>query len=123
MWGKQAVERMRHRRQAPEPYRQGKADADADHVDESAGKQISKRVSEREGGDDVGVIDLVPAEGLLEVALDVADDSTIDVAEGGGEEEQHADPPAEAQARRALGGVIERFEFRLRHQTIPSTVR
>ena len=57
------------------------------------------RIGELKGEDDVGVVDLGPAELPLQRRLEDADDLPVDVVDGRGEEQQPADDPAEAADR------------------------
>ena len=63
-----------------------------------AGEQQADRVGELEREDDVGVVDLGPAELLLQRRLEDADDLAIDVVDRRGEEQQRADDPADVAA-------------------------
>ena len=85
---------MRHRGQAPHNERNGETLLRPEPVDHAAGKEERDRVRELEREDDVGVVDLGPAELLLEVDLENADDPTVDVVDRRREEEQRADDPA-----------------------------
>ena len=61
----------------------------------AAGEQQPDRVGELEREDDVGVVDLGPAELLLQRRLEDADDLPIDVVDRRREEQQRADDPAD----------------------------
>ncbi len=114
---------VRHRGQAPYDQGDGIALFRPQPVDHPAGEQKSDRVGELEREDDIGVVDLAPAELLLECRLQDADDLAIDVVDGRREEEQGADDPAVASNapgdRRLSGG---RRTVRHRAQTLSQIV-
>ena len=68
--------------------------ARADAIDEAAREQQADRIGELETEDDVGVVDLAPAEFLLQRRLEQADHLAIDVVDRRREEQQQADHPA-----------------------------
>ena len=111
---------VRHRGQAPHDERDGEALLRPEPVDHPAGEQKPDRVGELEREDDVGVVDLAPAELLLERGLEDADDLPVDVVDRRREEEQRADDPAVASDGPGDGrgrGVAERA-VRHRAQTL-----
>ncbi len=75
------------------------APARADPVEQRADHQQADAVAELEGGNDVAVVDLAPAEVLLDHRLEHAQDLAVDVVDGDDEEQQCADRPAVAPAR------------------------
>ena len=90
---------VRHRRNAPDNERDDEALLRPQPIDHPAGKEKGDGVRELEREDDVGVIDLGPAELLLKGRLQDADDLAIDVVDRRGKEQQRADDPAEPPDR------------------------
>ena len=84
---------VRHRRDAPHRHRDRESNARADAVDEAAREQQADRVGELEAEDDVGVVNLAPAEFLLQRRLEQADHLAIDVVDRRRQEQQQADHP------------------------------
>ena len=84
-----------HGRDAPEADGQGVADPGPEAVDEPAEDGQADGVSDLEGRDDIAVLDLAPADDLLQMGRQDAEDLTVDVVDGRGGEEQPADGPAE----------------------------
>ena len=99
---------VRHRRQAPHDERDREALLGPQPVDHPAGDQKPDRVGELEREDDVGVVDLAPAELLLQRRLEDADDLPVDVVDRRREEQQRADDPAVASDRRRRRAVRRR---------------
>ena len=87
--------RVGHGRDAPEADGQGVADPGPETVDEPAEGGEADGISDLEGGDDVAILDLAPADLLLQVRRQDAEDLPVDVIDGGGGEQQPADGPAE----------------------------
>ena len=71
----------------------------AEPIHHPAGEQEPDRVGELEREDDVGVVDLAPAELLLQRRLQDADDLPVDVVDRRRKEQQRADDPAVVAAR------------------------
>ena len=85
------------------------------------GEQQADGVGELEREHDVRVVDLGPAELLLQCRLEDADDLAIDVVDSRREEEQRADDPADVPSglrrwRRRRGGGAGRGRRRLVHE-------
>ena len=101
-------EGVRDRRQAPDQDGEGVAGFGAEPVDKAAGGEQTDAVGDLEEDDDVS--EVVIEDGLMEAVgggipaherhgvkdrLDEREDRTIHVVDGGGEEEQAADEPAD----------------------------
>jgi hypothetical protein len=84
---------MRHRRKAPDDDRDREAELRPEPIHHAARNQESDGIRELEGKDDVGVVDLGPAELVLERRLQDPDDLAIDVVDGRSKEQQAADDP------------------------------
>ena len=86
---------VEHGGDAPEGDREGEAEAGAHPVEQAARHQQPEGVGGLEGGHDIAVLDLAPADAALEVGGEDPQHLPVDVVDGGGEEEQGADRPAE----------------------------
>jgi hypothetical protein len=78
-------------RQAPERDGEGEAEFRAEPVDQRTDREQADRVGEREIEDDVAVVEIAPAELRAQRRPEQRDDLSVDVVDGGGEEEQRAD--------------------------------
>ena len=85
---------MRDRGDAPDDQRDDVAFLGAEPVDHPAGEEKGDGVGELEREDDVGVVDLAPAELALQRRLQDPDDLPVDVVDRRREEQQRADHPA-----------------------------
>jgi hypothetical protein len=85
---------MRDGGHAPDHDREREPGARAHLVDHPPRDQEPDRVGELEREDDVGVVDLAPAELLLQRRLEDADHLAVDVVDRRREEQQRADHPA-----------------------------
>ena len=72
-------------------------------VDDAAGDRRERRVRRREGELDPAVVGLAPVHLPLEHRLEDAQRLAVDVVDRGGEEQQAADPPAQAGDVRGRG--------------------
>ena len=106
---------MRHRRQAPDDDRDGEPEPRAEPIHHPAGDQEPDRVGELEREDDVGVVDLAPAELRLQRRLEDADDLPVDVVDRRGKEQQRADDPAVASDRGRDARVAATARRAVRH--------
>jgi hypothetical protein len=94
----------RHGGKGPDGQRQGVAFLRAEDVHDPAGKEEADRIRELKRKHQIAVIDFAPAELPLQQRLENADHLAVDVIDGGGEEEQAADDPAEISTRWRGGG-------------------
>ena len=85
---------VRHRGEAPDDDHEREPEAGAEPIHHPAGDEQADRIGELEGKDDVGVVDLGPAELTLQRRLEDADDLPVDVVDGRRGEQQTADIPA-----------------------------
>ena len=80
---RRAAPARRHAGDAPDRHRDGIARPGADPVDQPAREEQPDRVGRAEGGDDVAVVELGPADDLLEVLGEDADHLAVDVVDRG----------------------------------------
>ena len=88
-------QRMRHCCGAPDDDCQSVAKACAQTVDDAAGDRHHHRVCELKCGDDPAVVRFGPVEVFRENGFEDAENLTIDVIDGGGEEQKTTDDPAD----------------------------
>jgi hypothetical protein len=93
---------MEHRGHAPHGDRHRHAPARPEPVEQTPDEQQADAVAELEGGNDVAVVDLAPAEVFLDDRLEHAEHLAIDVVDGDDEEQQRADRPAVASDPRTF---------------------
>ena len=86
--------RVRHGGDAPEDDRERKSTAAFQPVDHATHKDEADPIGQLKPEDDVAVIDLVPAQFGGEGGFENSENLAIDVVDGGGEEQQRANPPA-----------------------------
>ena len=94
--------------QAPEENDQGVTEAHAYAVDDAADAYRAQGIGDLEPEDDVAVVVIGPFKMVHEGRLEDADDLAIDVVDGGGEEEQAADDPADFADAGVSGRGVER---------------
>src|ERR1700722_14856844 len=92
-------QRMRCRGNAPEGHHDGITDACADPVNHSSCDQQSHGVRNLECGDDVAVLGLSPADGVLQRRGQNAEHLAVHVVDRRGVKQQGADGPTQAPAR------------------------
>ncbi len=85
---------MPHRRQAPEADRQRIAEPRAEAVDHRTAAQQTQRIRRLECGDDIAVLDFVPTDLRLQERRQHAQYLAIHIVDGGGGQQQGANPPA-----------------------------
>ena len=85
-------------RMAPAPpaswQRDRVADFGAEAIHDASGDEQSHGVRGAEGRNDIAVIDFAPAKHNLEVLGEKSQNLSVNVIDGGGEEQQRADHPA-----------------------------
>ena len=91
---------------APAEECDGVADAGADAVDQAAGDGLADGVGGGEGGEDVAVLGFADVVFFAEVGGEDSEDLSVDVVDGGADEEEGEDGPAEVGGARG-GGVVE----------------
>ena len=102
---------MEHRGDAPDGDGDGESHAGAVLIEQAAGPEHAKGIGRGEGAGDVAVLDIGPADGVLERLGEKAEHLPVDVVDGGGEEEERADGPADVRSggRTSWGGGGQRF--------------
>src|SRR5713226_5287464 len=84
-----------HGRKAPEGHGERVADARTETIDEAAHEQHACRIGDLKIRDEVTVLNIVPAEVVLQRGFQHAEDLAIDVVFRYAEKEERADHPAE----------------------------
>ena len=87
-------ERGAHAGERPPRHRDRQTQLGADAIEDAAPDQHHHRVRDLERDDDAAVIELGPADLLLQVRREDAEHLAVDVVDGRGEEQQRADDPA-----------------------------
>jgi len=90
-----ARQRVPHGGHAPQGHGYGIAQARAGPVDQAAGERHRQRIGQLKSEDDPAIVGFAPAELFCERGLQQAQHLPIDVVDGGGEEQQAADVPAQ----------------------------
>src|SRR6185369_1429601 len=86
-------QRMAHRRDAPEDYRERESFACADAIDYASDTQEPNRISALKRKDDPAITNFTPTNFVVNGCLENSDHLAIDVVDGGGEEQQRTDGP------------------------------
>ena len=90
---------MAHRGQAPENHRQGKARPRSHAVDESAHRHHAHGVRRLKRKHEIAVVDLVPAQIMLQSGFQYAKHLPIHVVLRGAKQQQRANHPPEIAGR------------------------
>jgi len=99
---------VRGRRETPHAHRDAITAARAQHVHHAAREDRADSVREREGEDDVTVVDLAPRKQTLQRRLPECEGLTVDVVDRDAEEQQRADRPVITRRSGArCGGLRE----------------
>ena len=86
---------MGHGGQTPEGHGESVAEAGAETIDEAADQKHSRGVGDLKIGDEMTVLDVIPAEIVLQSGFEDAEELAIHVIFCDTEEEECADDPAE----------------------------
>src|SRR3954470_999976 len=98
---------MPHGCEAPDTNGKRVPDASSDAIDYAAHKHESNGIGSIETGNDIRVLNLVPAEDPLQVWREESEYLAIHVVDGGSEEKQCADQPAKVSAGAGVNGGVD----------------